>query len=164
MMDKSASAEPQEAESAEAEAGLPDVIYLPDQSQPAPGQKRAAPWRGRPRVADPQSAFMPPWRAAPALRDQVLADAAAAGLRYGAFMRKTFSGSPGPRARRVPPLENAVLTKLLAELGKLGSNHNQLGRAFNTTGDTPGIAEWQRIEDEIQTIRAALVRALRHGD
>jgi hypothetical protein len=167
MTERSASTERQEAETVapEARAGLPDVIYLPDQSQPAPKQKRAAPWRGRPRVADPHSAFMPPWRATPGLSEKVLADAAAAGLSYGAFMRKTFGGSPGPRAaRHVPPPDNPVLTKLLAELGKIGSNHNQLARAFNRTYATPGLAEWQRIEADIQAMRSELVKALGHGD
>jgi hypothetical protein len=134
---------------------------LPDQP---PRGKRPVPWRGRPRVTDPHSAWLPAWRVQPELREKVLAEARAAGLSYGAFMRATFSGSPGPRARRQPAADAAVLAKLLAQIGKIGSNHNQLAREKNTDGAEPDLDEWRRIEAEIQEMRRALMKALGYAD
>jgi hypothetical protein len=161
-------AAPAEPDAAEELAGeiIAPVIYLPDQSQPPP-TKRAVPWRGRPRVAEPYSVHMPRWRATPMLAEHVLDAAAAAGLSYGAFMRALCSpdGKPGPRSRRtgrstLPQIDRALLCKWLAELGKLGSNHNQLAREKNTTGEEPELDEWRCIETEIQAIRRALMQAL----
>lgn len=153
------------AERAGPEGPAEPIIYLPDQSQPA--AKRAAPWRGRKRVADPYSVLMPRWRATPHMAEQVQADAQAAGLSYGAFMRAVFSpdGKPGPRSRRAAPTpEKRLLVQMLAELGKIGSNHNQLARAFNATGETPGQAEWRRCAADIQDMRRAVLAALGYGD
>ncbi len=151
-----------EAPAPSASPELPAVIHLPDLSQPA--TKRPVPWRGRPRVADPQSEIMPPWRVTPALRDKVLASAKAAGLSYGAFMRATLGGTPGPRARRQSPIDATALTKILAQLGKIGSNHNQLAHAFNANEEMPGRAAWERQEEDIQAMRQALLKALGYAD
>lgn len=60
-----------------------------------------------------------------------------AGLTIGAFVRQRCLGSAGPRAVRRPPVERAALAQLLAQLGKCGSNLNQIARVLNSGGDTP---------------------------
>jgi hypothetical protein len=59
-----------------------------------------------------------------------------------------------------PVADPLILTRLLGELGKIGSNHNQLAHAFNATGEPPGRAAWERQDRAIQEMRAALLRAL----
>jgi hypothetical protein len=152
-------APPPEAGSAQASDVSP-AAPSPGLAQPSRPRKagRRAP------VPDPHNAWLPPWRVKPELRAKVLADAAGRGLTYGAFMRATFEGSPGPRARRIAPAEHAVLVRLLAELGKIGSNHNQLARVANSTGDVPDRSDFARVEAAIQAMRNALLKALGYGD
>jgi hypothetical protein len=59
------------------------------------------------------------------------------GQSMAAFIRQQCLGSPGPRAARRPPVERAALAQLLAQLGKCGSNLNQIARVLNSGGDEP---------------------------
>jgi hypothetical protein len=148
------------AETSETPDRLPDVIYLPDQSQPLPSPR---PPGRRARVPDPRTARFDV-RCTPGFRARIEADARAAGLSVSGFVCARLGDSPSRRARRSAPADHAALVKLLAELGKIGSNHNQLARIFNTTGETPDHAEWVSIEHDIQAMRRALLKALGHGD
>ena len=58
--------------------------------------------------------------------------AAQAGLSVGAFLRALALGSAGPRAVKRPRVEREQLARLLGEIGKLGSNVNQIARWANT--------------------------------
>jgi hypothetical protein len=49
---------------------------------------------------------------------------------------------------------------LLGQLGKVGSNINQLARSYNQTGIRPGFPELVAIRQEIGEMRAALMLAL----
>jgi hypothetical protein len=149
-----------DAETSETPDRLPDVIYLPDQSQPRPSPR--LPGR-RARVPDPRTARFDV-RCTPGFRARVEADARAAGLSVSGFVCARLGEHPSPRARRIAPADHAALVKLLAELGKIGSNHNQLARIFNTIGETPDHPEWVSIERDIQAMRRALLKALGHGD
>lgn len=70
-------------------------------------------------------------------RAQLEAAAERSGTTVGAFMRHQCLGTAGPRAVRRPPVERAALSQLLGQLGKCGSNLNQIARALNAGGDTP---------------------------
>jgi hypothetical protein len=94
----------------------------------------------------------------------ITAAAAQAGLSAGAYLRFLGTGTAGPRAVRRPPVERAELTRMLGELGKLGSNVNQLARTANTGGDQPTWWELTAIGEEVRTMRAAVMKALGHGD
>ena len=54
-----------------------------------------------------------------------------AGLTTGSYARQLLLGAPPPRQSRRPPVERRELAKLLGELGKIGSNLNQLAKATN---------------------------------
>ena len=71
-------------------------------------------------------------------RAQLEAAAEKAGMSVSAFMRHQCFGTPGPRAVRRPPVERAALAQLLAQLGKCGSNLNQIARALNSGGEPRG--------------------------
>lgn len=55
-----------------------------------------------------------------------------AGMTVGAYMRHQCLGEAGPRAVRRPPVERKALAQLLGQLGKCGSNVNQIARALNS--------------------------------
>jgi hypothetical protein len=127
-----------------------------------PKTARAAPWRGRRRVADPKTV---PISLRCTAKDHVaISEAAAkAGLSIGAFLRSLALGSAGPRAVRRPPIERKELARLLGQLGKVGSNINQLARSYNQTGVRPGFPELVAIRQEIGEMRTALMQALGRG-
>jgi hypothetical protein len=124
-----------------------------------PGPKRAVPWRGRKRVKDPRTKFI----AVRCKDDEYAAiheKAEHAGLSIGAFLRAQALGNPGPRAVRRPPVEKTQLARIQAELGKIGSNVNQLTRAYNQLGAVPGYAELLAIRREVGEMSAAVMKAL----
>lgn len=124
-----------------------------------PKTARAAPWRGRRRVADPKTVPIS-LRCTAKDHAAISAAAARAGLSIGAYLRALALGSAGPRAVRRPPIERKELARLLGQLGKVGSNINQLARSYNQTGIRPGFPELVAIRQEIGEMRAALMLAL----
>ena len=130
---------------------------------PNPRPRRVAPWRGRRRVSDAKNRFIAVRCTA---KDHAAIDEAAgrAGLSVGAYLRTLALGTPGPRAVRRPPVERGELGRLLAHLGKLGSNVNQIARAVNATRNLPSWPELAEIRAEISKMREALMKALGHGD
>jgi hypothetical protein len=120
---------------------------------------RQVPWRGRRRVADPKDTFITV-RCTSDDRAAIEEQATRAGLSVGAYLRSLALGAPGPRAVRRPPVERAELAKILAHIGKLGSNVNQIAKAIHTTGNLPSWSELAVIRDEILRIREALFQAL----
>ncbi len=88
----------------------------------------------------------------------ITAAAERAGQSVAAYIRQQCIGAPGPRAVPRPPVERAVLAQLLAQLGKCGSNLNQIARVLNSGGDAPeGIPA--AIED-FRAVCADIMRAL----
>jgi hypothetical protein len=55
-----------------------------------------------------------------------------AGLSIGSYLRACALGSPGPRAKRSPPVNAEALARAVAELNKAGSNLNQIARILNS--------------------------------
>ncbi len=81
-----------------------------------------------------------------------------AGLSVGAYLRAAALGDAGPRAARRAPVERQELVRILAALGKLGSNVNQLAKMANATGEISGdIALMQK---QLMEMRAAVLTAL----
>jgi hypothetical protein len=128
-----------------------------------PTTKRAAPWRGRRRVADPKEK---PISVRCTAKDHAVINEAAtkAGLSIGAYLRSLALGTAGPRAVRRPPVERKELARLLGHLGKVGSNINQLAYAYNRDRLLPGFAELVAMRREVGEMRAALMKALGYGD
>lgn len=59
-------------------------------------------------------------------------NARAAGLSRSGYLRACATGTPGPRAQRVPHVNAEALARATAALNKVGSNLNQLSRALNS--------------------------------
>jgi hypothetical protein len=118
-----------------------------------PGRRAPAP--------DPRSARFNV-RCKPGLLDRLAADAKAAGLSLSAYVCMALGENRRPPHVRstVPLADRQLFAKALGELGKIGSNHNQLARRQNTVGEEPEADEWLRIEAAIQEIRRMLLAAL----
>jgi len=103
----------------------------------------------------------PAMRCTPGEYAQLAVAAERAGLTVGAFMRQQCLGTAGPRATRRPPVERAALAQILAQMGKCGSNLNQIARVLNSSGDAPlGIPD--AIAD-FRAVCAEIMRALGRG-
>jgi hypothetical protein len=134
-----------------------------DQSKQRKPSGRKAPWGGRPRVSDPKDKFAS-IRFAGADYDKAAEAAERAGLSFGAFVRKTVVGAAGPRAKRCASVNKALFVKALADLGKAGSNLNQLAKVANTTGRPAGQGELAAMKSAVDEIKAAILKALGYGD
>jgi hypothetical protein len=87
-------------------------------------------------------------------------DAAAsrAGLSRAGYQRTQSLTSPRTRSVRRAPVEKEELARILGQLGKIGSNLNQLARAFNRDrSETEQIgATLAELRDLVPAIRLAL--------
>jgi hypothetical protein len=84
--------------------------------------------------------------------------ASKAGLAPGSYARgKVLGGSP-PRAVRALPVERQALALLLAQIGRVGGNLNQLAKAGNSglpvdaREVAPALADLRAIRDEIRAL------------
>jgi hypothetical protein len=82
--------------------------------------------------------------------------AAESGLSPSSYGRAVLLGTPGPRARRSPPLNAELLAHAVAQLNKAGSNLNQIARILNS-GQAVGSRE---AVEALTDTRAAIVRIL----
>lgn len=63
------------------------------------------------------------------------------------------------RRSRTPSVDMVALARLLGELGKVGSNVNQIARHMNT-GEAVEQEELRRALDAVSDIRAAVLEAM----
>jgi hypothetical protein len=150
----------------------PDTIPLPDLSQfpplppPQPGRHTGR-MKGRhfgPRpVKDPLSARFNV-RCPPEFFATLQAEAEAARLSLSAYVCAKLGGSPGPRAHRSKPGPDAAAeARIVAALGRSGSNLNQLLRQVNAY-DFRGHPELLEMCAELKAAAAAhheLVEAIK---
>ena len=99
---------------------------------------------------------------------EIRAAASAAGYRSASeYVRDRASSTSGttPRAKQTR-VDRVELGRLLAELGKIGSNVNQLAKLANTSGSLPFRSDLAEVKAELMQMRNALMLALgrRNGD
>ena len=131
----------------------PDVIYLPQlppiEPAPATPRKRGRHFGPRP-VADPRSARLD-IRCTPAVRAKAEASAQAEGISVAGYVAALIDGRPGPRTHRNPSEATKMLSQILGQLGKCGSNLNQGARALNEINLAAGDGEGSdRLADRIE--------------
>jgi hypothetical protein len=73
-------------------------------------------------------------RLLPEERVAVEARAREVGLSNASFLRACGLGTPGPRAKRKPPVNAEALGRAVAALNKVGSNLNQVAHVLNSGG------------------------------
>ena len=91
--------------------------------------------------------------------EQLEAAANRAGLSFGGYARQALLNAPPPRASRRPPIERAELARLLAHVGKLGSNINQLAK-YGNTGRLVDDSQLAAAAAAIIELRAEIMAAL----
>jgi hypothetical protein len=82
-----------------------------------------------------------------------------AGLSLASYARQVLLAAPPPRQSRRPPVEKAEMARLLAHIGKVGSNLNQLAHLGNTGAAVDGTALAAGLL-ELATVSAAIRAAL----
>lgn len=90
---------------------------------------------------------------------QIETNAERGGLTFGSYLRTRALDAPTTRAMRRPVVERVILSKLVAELGRSGSNLNQIARAMNS-GETVLIDQIQSVLAEHRQILAAVIEVL----
>jgi hypothetical protein len=95
------------------------------------------------------------------LVERAAIDAAAdrAGLTISSYVREMLLNGPQPRAVHRPQIERAELAKVLGELGKIGSNINQIAHAANL-GDAVPRRRIRLALEELAVMKDALLKAL----
>jgi hypothetical protein len=82
-----------------------------------------------------------------------------AGLSVAGYSRAAILKSPPLRASRRPPVVMTELSHVLAHVGKIGSNVNQLARLANL-GGWPESADLREALADVRAMRTALLNAL----
>ena len=90
-------------------------------------------------------------RLTPAERLAVEDAANRAGLTLASFARGQMLDGPQPRAVRRIPVERQDLARILGQLGKIGSNLNQLAKSANM--DEATAQERNQLEEELKGLR-----------
>lgn len=90
----------------------------------------------------------------------IAVNAKQAGLRAAAFLRAAGrNGSPGLRSQRTPVVEKEILVNVLAWLGRLNSNVNQIAKNGNS-GYPVDLPELRLVMKDYIPMRAAIFKAL----
>lgn len=85
--------------------------------------------------------------------DRLKEESDRAGLSLSSYVRLALlQAKPARRARR-PPFEKALLSRILGELGKIGSNINQIARGLNSGTLRMGLT----FEDDVQRALGGLI-------
>lgn len=137
---------------------LPDRIFLPDLSLPPPAEtgqqapgKKGRHFGGR-RVDNPCSAWLTT-RCTPAFREAVLAAARDAGMEISDYVHARLGdNSRKPRAHRSGH-DIELLRQILAQMGKRGSNLNQIAYHLNS-------CDFRDTADELLAMQADHAAAL----
>lgn len=83
----------------------------------------------------------------------------ASGLTLGSYIRARLTDGKALRSVRRPPVECDLLARLLGQIGKVGSNLNQIAMVMNAQG----IVMHGAISDElseVKSLREAILKAL----
>lgn len=82
--------------------------------------------------------------------------ARAVGLSRPSFLRACGVGTPGPRAKRSPPINAEALARATAALNKVGSNLNQVAHRLNAEDRTLTLQECFAALAETRAAAAAI--------
>lgn len=123
-------------------------------------EKRSAPWKGRPRSANPRNAWVHV-RVTADERAKLDEAAERAGLELGPYVVQAALGAPRPRQRRRLQLDRRDLAQLLGQLGTAGGNLNQLAKIANQTGQLPAAEALATVLLDIRTAAQAISATLR---
>ncbi len=87
-----------------------------------------------------------------------------AGLSLAAFLRASSLGTPGPRARRAPPVNAEALGRATVALNKAGNNLNQIAHVLNAGGSGLTSRECFAALAEVRAVLSRILEILGHRD
>jgi hypothetical protein len=116
--------------------------------------------KGRPKVDDPKSTVLR-IRCTPEQLLDWTERGQRAGMTVGAFARTVLDGSPGPRAMRRVPADRQELARIMGALGRIGGNVHMIVKGLNFRQWVPEADELKGIRQELATMRAALLAAIK---
>lgn len=90
---------------------------------------------------------------------EVVRRADAVGLTPASYMRLAVIDVAPPRAARTPPIDRQLVAQVLAQIGKVGSNVNQIAYALNA-GRPMSSVEVERAMAAVLDMRDACLKAL----
>ena len=91
----------------------------------------------------------------------IIEDAAGiAGLSLASYIRGLVLEAPQTKKTRKPSLDRVALAQVLAQVGKIGSNLNQIARRLNQ-GKGVGLERLGAALDEVAAIKTAILEALK---
>lgn len=90
----------------------------------------------------------------------VVSQAEAVGLTAASFARTQLLDVPAPRGSRRPPVERAQVAQLLGQIGKVGSNINQIARTLNAGMGSPSQRDLAEAMGAVLDMRDACLKAL----
>lgn len=91
--------------------------------------------------------------------EKIEADAGRAGITVGAYVRQVLLDAPIPRQSKRPSIEKESLSKLLGQIGKIGSNINQLAKS-NNRGIAPYAHEMHTALEMLLLLQQEVLQAL----
>lgn len=100
------------------------------------------------------------FRVTPEEKAEIEAAAEQAGLTVGSFVRDRILTKCKTGKRRKPSLDRVLLSKTLAQLGKVGSNLNQAVR-LGHEGHVRGVERAVSFVDELRALKESILDALR---
>jgi hypothetical protein len=128
----------------------PDVIHLPPPKRRRQGGTRR-------RAENPRTAFIG-LRMTPPQKAAIAAEAKRAGLTVTEYI---LGQRRARAAAALPPgTDPVLLARILGQLGKWGSNWNQLARDRNMSGREPELDELRLIRRALTDMRDAVLQAL----
>jgi hypothetical protein len=83
-----------------------------------------------------------------------------AGVDLSAMARAQILGAPPPTRARRRSVDHQALGRVLAELGRIGGNLNQLAKVANLVGDLTSLRNGQAMTAELAAIRDLVREAL----
>jgi uncharacterized protein (DUF1778 family) len=102
------------------------------------------------------------FRVAPQERAALDEAAARAGLSLGSYIRTVVIAAPRTRSTRRPSVEVQAVTRLQAEMNRVGGNIHQILRRVNF-GETPVAAEFREALTGYREVIAAILAVLGRG-
>jgi hypothetical protein len=109
-----------------------------------------------------QRVHIVPFRVDDPEREELHRRARRAGITVGAYIRHQTLDKPPPRQSSRPAIEVQVLARLVGQLGKIGSNLNQIAFQMNASGraDELDVIYVQSMAADLTALRAAALRAM----
>ena len=114
----------------------------------------------RPRKTDPLRTVVFRVRLTEGEFEQLTADADTAGVDLSTMARAQILGAPTPTRARRRSVDHETLGRVLAELGRIGGNVNQMAKVANQVGDLTSLRNAQAMTAELSAIRELVREAL----